>query len=74
MTEMPAPGKVTLEVEAYSKTMSGFPASRQRERMSGTTGGYFVSLDTADGLAKRTLALCKEAGVGMTSAGEKGVD
>ena len=35
MTEMPAPGKVTLEVEAYSKTMSGFPASRQRERMSG---------------------------------------
>lgn len=32
-------------------------------------GGYFVSLDTADGLAKRTLALCKEAGVVMTSAG-----
>ena len=35
MTEMPAPGKVTLEVEAYSKTMSGFPASRHREMMSG---------------------------------------
>ena len=33
------------------------------------TGGYFVSLDTNDGLAKRTLALCKEAGVVMTSAG-----
>ena len=33
------------------------------------TGGYFVSVDTADGLAKRTLALCKEAGVVMTSAG-----
>ena len=33
------------------------------------TGGYFVSLDTSDGLAKRTLALCKEAGVVMTSAG-----
>ncbi len=33
------------------------------------TGGYFVSLDTADGLAKRTLALCREAGVVMTSAG-----
>ncbi len=32
-------------------------------------GGYFVSLDTADGLAKRTLALCKEAGVVMTGAG-----
>lgn len=33
------------------------------------TGGYFVSLDTADGLAKRTLALCREAGVVMTNAG-----
>ena len=33
------------------------------------TGGYFVSLDTNDGLAKRTLTLCKEAGVVMTGAG-----
>ena len=33
------------------------------------TGGYFVSVDTMDGLAKRTLSLCKEAGVVMTSAG-----
>ncbi len=32
-------------------------------------GGYFVSVNTAHGLAKRTLALCKEAGVVMTSAG-----
>ncbi len=32
-------------------------------------GGYFVSLNTKPGLAKRTLALCKEAGVVMTSAG-----
>ena len=32
-------------------------------------GGYFVSVNTNPGLAKRTLALCKEAGVVMTSAG-----
>ena len=33
------------------------------------TGGYFVSVNTLPGLAKRTLALCKEAGVAMTAAG-----
>lgn len=32
-------------------------------------GGYFVSVFTSSGLAKRTLALCKEAGVVMTGAG-----
>ena len=32
-------------------------------------GGYFVSLDAMPGCAKRTLALCKEAGVTMTGAG-----
>ena len=32
-------------------------------------GGYFVSVDTMSGCAKRTLALCKEAGVTMTGAG-----
>jgi len=32
-------------------------------------GGYFVSVNTLPGLAKRTLALCSEAGVTMTAAG-----
>lgn len=32
-------------------------------------GGYFVSLNTMPGTAKRALALCREAGVVMTDAG-----
>ncbi len=32
-------------------------------------GGYFVSVNTMDGIAKRTLDLCREAGVVMTPAG-----
>ena len=32
-------------------------------------GGYFISLNAMPGTAKRTLALCKEAGVTMTDAG-----
>lgn len=32
-------------------------------------GGYFIPLDVMDGCAKRTVALCKEAGVVMTGAG-----
>lgn len=32
-------------------------------------GGYFVSIDVAEGTAKRVVQLCKEAGVIMTDAG-----
>lgn len=32
-------------------------------------GGYFISVHTRPGLARRTLALCREAGVIMTGAG-----
>ena len=37
--------------------------------LAAAQGGYFVSLNAMPGTAKRTLALCKEAGVTMTGAG-----
>ena len=36
---------------------------------SNPEGGYFISLDTARPVAKRAVALCKEAGVAITPAG-----
>ena len=57
--------KFRCVVEALDREIAPLEiASWQRPK-----GGYFVSLNAMPGTAKRTLALCKEAGVTMTGAG-----
>ena len=50
----------TLEREAAPRNLASWHTPK---------GGYFVSCNVMPGCAKRTLALCKEAGVVMTKAG-----
>lgn len=50
----------TLEIELGGSGLASW--SRPK-------GGYFISLDTLPGCAKRTVALAKEAGVTLTGAG-----
>ena len=52
-------------IEAFDKELAPLEiVSYSRPR-----GGYFISLDTMPGCAKRVFALMKEAGVTMTNAG-----
>lgn len=57
--------KFDAVLEALKKNFDG------REGYSWTVpkGGYFISLDVVPGCAKRTVQLCKEAGVTLTGAG-----
>lgn len=54
---------------AVSDALEAEIASLDIARWNRPTGGYFVSLNAMPGTAKRTLALCKGAGVVMTDAG-----
>ena len=54
---------------AVSDTLEKEIAPLRIAQWNRPTGGYFVSLNAMPGTAKRTLALCKEAGVVMTDAG-----
>ena len=55
--------------EAVLSTLDREIAPLEIASWSHPKGGYFVSFDAMSGTAKRTLALCKEAGVAMTAAG-----
>ncbi len=57
--------KFDAVLEALEKNFAG------RDGYSWTVpkGGYFISLDVVPGCAKRTVELCKEAGVTLTGAG-----
>ena len=57
--------KFTAVLDALDKEIAPLEIATWRR----PKGGYFVSVNTMDGIAKRTLALCREAGVVMTSAG-----
>lgn len=57
--------KFEAVLEKLDKEFSGLGIAEWNK----PNGGYFVSLNTIDGCAKRALALAKEAGVTMTPAG-----
>ena len=57
--------KFEIVVKSLSEALDGLEIAN----WSNPKGGYFISFDTIDGCAKRTVALCKEAGVVMTGAG-----
>lgn len=57
--------KFEIVLEQFEKEFGGLDIAR----WTNPKGGYFISLDLPEGCAKRTHALCKEAGLVITGAG-----
>ncbi len=57
--------KFEAVLNAFNKSLAG----KGIAEWTVPNGGYFISLDVYAGCAKRTVALCKEAGVTLTGAG-----
>ena len=55
--------------EIVEKTLSEALDGTGAAHWTKPNGGYFVSLYVMDGCAKRTYALCKQAGVTLTNVG-----
>ncbi|HYP43934.1 MAG TPA: aminotransferase class I/II-fold pyridoxal phosphate-dependent enzyme [Propionibacteriaceae bacterium] len=57
--------KFELVTSILSKRLGPYDAAEWTD----PDGGYFISLDVADGTASRVVALAKDAGIAMTAAG-----
>lgn len=57
--------KFDVVLKAFDSELSG----KGIADWNNPNGGYFISLNVMDGCAKRTVELCREAGVVLTSAG-----
>ena len=57
--------RFNMVLDTLSKELDGLGVASWTK----PNGGYFVSVDVAEGCAKRVVALCKEAGVVLTGAG-----
>lgn len=57
--------KFDAVLDAFEKNLEG----KGIASWTNPNGGYFISLDVYEGCAKKTVALCKEAGVTLTGAG-----
>ena len=57
--------RFNMVTDMLEKQLSGLGAASWTK----PNGGYFVSVDVAEGCAKRVVQLCKEAGVILTGAG-----
>ena len=57
--------KFAAVLEALERRLGGTGAARWTK----PEGGYFISVDVADGTAARVVALAKEAGLALTAAG-----
>lgn len=57
--------KFDIVTETLEKELGGLDIAK----WTTPKGGYFISVDTLEGCAKRTVELCAQAGVKLTDAG-----